>query len=78
MVEITDDDDMIDYTRWMRKHADEHIRDLMQGHDEMDFLLHDDDDNNVAGNFTERRDPKSIVRKRGNHRLHQYRFGTDF
>ena len=66
MVEITDDDDMIDYTRWMRKHADEHIRDLMQGHDEMDFLLHGEESNvagNLHGNFRRKEggDPKSIV-----------------
>ena len=67
VVEVTDDDDMIDVTWWMKKHADKHIFDLMHGHDEMDYLLHDDSNNvagNLYGNFKKKEgaDPKSIVR----------------
>ena len=62
---------MIDVTWWMKKHADKHIFDLMHGHDEMDYLLHDDG-NNVAGNLygnfkkKEGEDPLSIVRNMAN------------
>ena len=61
---------MIDYTWWMRRHADKHIRDLMQGHDtpdEMNSLLHCEESNveagNLHGNFRRKEggDPKSIV-----------------
>ena len=64
---------MINYTWEMRRHADQHIRDLMQGHDVMDRLLHGVESNvmqagNLYGNFRKKEgeDPKSIVRNMAN------------
>jgi len=71
VVEITDDDDMIDASWWMKKHVGKHILSLLQGDEPMDQILHDDG-NNVAGNMygknkkREGADPKSIVRSMAN------------
>lgn len=62
---------MIDASWWMKKHADKHIHDLLQGDDQMNAALHHDE-SNVAGNMygknkkREGADPKSIVRSMAN------------
>ena len=66
-VTITGEDDMIVASWWMKRHVDKHIRDFMQGHDEMEFVLHGEEINvagNLYGNFKKKEggDPKSIVR----------------
>ena len=58
---------MIVASWWMKRHVDKHIRDFMQGHDEMEFVLHGEESNvagNLYGNFKKKEggDPKSIVR----------------
>ena len=65
-VTITGEDDMIVASWWMKRHVDKHIRDFMQGHDEMEFVLHGEESNvagNLYGNFKKKEggDPKSVV-----------------
>jgi hypothetical protein len=72
VVEITDDDDMINASWWMKKHADKHIHELLHGDDQMNAALHHDESNVGAGNMYGKNkkrvgaDPKSIVRSMAN------------
>ena len=62
---------MISASWLMKKHVGKHLRDLLQGNDQMDAVLHGEE-SNVAGRLhghfktKEGADPKSIVRNMAN------------